>query len=44
MFVEAWPGQPCSLGYKVIDWLLENVCHGPGDLQGEHPIRLDDEV
>lgn len=43
-FVPAWDGQPCSLGYEIIDWLLENVCHGPGDLQGEHPIRLDSEI
>lgn len=39
-----FPGHECSLGYEVADWLVENVCHGPGDLQGEHPIRLDQEM
>nr|MBA2529230.1 hypothetical protein [Euzebyales bacterium] len=39
-----FPQQVCSLGYGVADWLTENVCHGPGDLQGVHPIALDDEM
>lgn len=40
-----WPGQqPCSLGFEVADWLVENVCHGPGDLQGHSPIELDQEM
>lgn len=33
----------CSLGYEVSDWIRDNCCHGPGDLQGE-PARLDDEM
>ncbi len=44
MFRPAFPGHVPSLGYQVADWLRENVCHGPGDLQGEFPIRLDDEM
>jgi hypothetical protein len=44
MFVPAFEGQPCSLGYGVIDWILENCCYGPGDLQGEWPVLIDDEI
>lgn len=44
VFVPAFPGQVCSLGYQVIDFILENCCYGPGDLQGEHPVLIDDEV
>ncbi len=32
----------CSLGYEVLDWIEENECHGPGDLQGD-PLELDRE-
>jgi phage terminase large subunit-like protein len=38
------PNQVCSLGYQVVDFILDNCCHGPGDLQGAHPPQLDDEV
>ena len=44
MFVPAFEGQPCSLGYAVIDWIIENCCYGPGDLQGEWPVVIDDEI
>jgi hypothetical protein len=44
MFSPLFPGQVCSLGYAVVDFILENCCHGPGDLQGLHPPQLDDEV
>jgi phage terminase large subunit-like protein len=44
MFREAFPGQVCSLGYEAIDWILENCCYGPGDLQGEWPVLIDDEI
>jgi phage terminase large subunit-like protein len=44
VFEPQFPGHVCSLGYGVIDWLRENVCHGPGDLQGQSPIQLDDEM
>lgn len=37
-------GHVCSLGYEIADWLVDNVCHGPGDLQGESPIQLDQEM
>jgi phage terminase large subunit-like protein len=37
-------GHVCSLGYGVVDWILENCCYGPGDLQGEFPVVIDDEV
>lgn len=43
MFVPAWDGQKCSLGYTLIDWLETYTCHGPGDVQGE-PIEFDAEV
>lgn len=43
MFRPAFDGQVCSLGYQVIDWLLEYTCRGPGDLEGD-PLTLDDEV
>jgi hypothetical protein len=35
MFVPAFEGQMCSLGYQIVDWLQEYACHGPGDVQGE---------
>jgi phage terminase large subunit-like protein len=44
MFIPLFPGQVCSLGYAVVDFILENCCHGPGDLQGLHPPQLDDEI
>lgn len=44
MFRPQFPGHVCSLGYEVADWLRENVCHGPGDLQGQFPISLDEEM
>lgn len=34
-----WP----SLGWEVIDWIEAELCHGPGDVEGE-PIELDDEM
>ena len=37
-------GHVCSLGYAVVDFILENCCHGPGDLQGEFPVMIDDEI
>ena len=43
MFRPAFDGQPCSLGFQVIDWLEAYTCHGPGDVQGD-PITFDDEV
>lgn len=43
MFVPAWDGQKCSLGYTLIDWLEAYTCHGPGDVQGD-PIEFDAEV
>ncbi len=42
MFAAQWPGQVCSLGYDVGDWLEAYTCHGPGDVQGE-PVLLDTE-
>lgn len=44
MFRPVFPGQACSLGYAVVDFIVANCCHGPGDLQGLHPVQLDDEV
>lgn len=44
MFRPAFDGQACSLGYIAVDWMLENVCYGPGDLQGQHPVDIDDEI
>ena len=43
MFAAEWPGQVCSLGYDVIDWIEAYCCHGPGDVQGK-PVTLDDEM
>lgn len=40
-------GHKCSLGYEVLDWLVEYTCHGIGDIQGqrlEGEYDLDDEV
>lgn len=40
-------GHICSLGYAVIDWILEYTCHGIGDIQGERfegIYDLDDEI
>lgn len=37
----------CSLGYEVLDWLVEYTCHGVGDIQGkrlEGAFDLDDEI
>lgn len=44
MFEPLFPGQVCSLGYEVADWIVENCCYGPGDLQGASPVVLDDEM
>lgn len=33
-----WP----TLGWQVIDWMEEHLCHGPGDIQGE-ALWFDDE-
>lgn len=35
---EPWP----SLGGQVVQWIKQNLCHGPGDLRGE-PVRMDAE-
>ena len=43
MFRPAFDGQKCSLGFQVIDGIVEYGCHGPGDVQGD-PILFDDEV
>ncbi|MGC4151509.1 MAG: hypothetical protein QM628_00325 [Propionicimonas sp.] len=44
-FRPAFEGQKCSLGYQVIEWLEENACHGPGDVEGEPlDFRSDPEV
>ena len=37
-------GQKCSLGYAAVDWITENCCYGPGDLQGQAPVIVDDEI
>jgi phage terminase large subunit-like protein len=37
-----FPGHKCSLGYAVYDWIRENCCYGPGDLQGQ-PLEFDQE-
>jgi phage terminase large subunit-like protein len=44
VFRPLFPGQVCSLGYQVVDWILENCCYGPGDLQGQFPVVIDDEM
>lgn len=31
-----------TLGWQVIDWMEEYLCHGPGDVEGE-PWEIDDE-
>lgn len=36
---QEWP----SLGWGVIEWIEDHLCHGPGDIEGE-PIELDDEL
>ena len=39
-------GHVCSVGYQVIDWIVEYTCHGIGDIQGESfadAYDLDDE-
>jgi len=38
-----FPAQVCSLGYGVIDFITQNTCHGPGDLQGQDST-VDDEM
>jgi phage terminase large subunit-like protein len=43
-FVPLFDGQVCSLGYIAVDWIVENCCYGPGDLQGESPVEIDDEI
>ena len=42
-FKPLFDGHVCSLGYLVADFITENACHGPGDLQGA-PVTLDDEM
>lgn len=44
MFEPLFPGQTCSLGWEVADWIVENCCYGPGDLQGASPVVLGDEM
>lgn len=42
-----FPDHACSLGYEVLDWLVEYTCHGVGDIQGkrlEGAFDLDDEI
>jgi phage terminase large subunit-like protein len=39
---QLFPGHAPSLGYQLYDWILENCCYGPGDLQGQQ-IQPDDE-
>lgn len=41
---QLFPGQVCSLGYAVADFIVDNCCYGPGDLQGQSPVVLDDEM
>lgn len=40
-------GHKCSMGYEVLDWIVQYCCHGVGDIQGK-PIAgqydLDDEI
>jgi hypothetical protein len=43
VFVPAWSGQVCSLGYAAAEWIEDNCCFGPGDLQGQDAI-IDDEM
>jgi phage terminase large subunit-like protein len=43
-FVPLFDGQVCSLGYEAVDWIVENCCYGPGDLQGDFPVLIDDEI
>ncbi len=43
MFRPSWEGQACSLGYFAAEWIEENCCYGPGDLQGL-PAVVDDEM
>ena len=31
-----------TLGWQIVDWIEEMLCHGPGDVQGE-PFTVDDE-
>jgi phage terminase large subunit-like protein len=40
-------GHICSVGYEVLDWIVEYTCHGIGDIQGERfegALDLDDEI
>ena len=40
-------GHKCSLGYEVLDWIVQYTCHGIGDIQGERfsgEFDLDDEI
>lgn len=42
-FRPLFEGQICSLGYELIDFIEENMVHGPGDIEGE-PVEVDDEM
>ena len=33
-----WP----TLGWEIVEWIEQYLCHGPGDIEGD-PIELDDE-
>jgi len=44
VFRALFPGQVCSLGYSVVDFIVEKCCYGPGDLQGQYPVAIDDEI
>lgn len=40
-------GHVCSVGYEVLDWIVEYECHGIGDVQGKPlagALDLDDEI
>lgn len=44
MFRPLFPGHVPSLGYQIADFIQENCCYGPGDLQGTYPVQIDDEI
>lgn len=44
VFEPLFPGQVCSLGYQVVEFIENNCCFGPGDLQGQDIAELDTEM
>jgi hypothetical protein len=42
-FQPLFEGQVCSLGYDLVDFIEENMVHGPGDIEGS-PVEVDDEM